>query len=185
MKVLLLAVVAFSMSLPSTATADYGRYHRQADFQASRERGILISSSRLKRKDGPLREENISDEEVREIQAIMVEEFPGAIVNIGGVTTDCPCEDGPTCDSRVWVVAHRDATSSGLMLSRIGAEWQIGPLQDWWLRRNHLSLRMNASLAGERAEESEQFHELQARLNDLYDDFPVCPNGENALDWYR
>lgn len=182
MRVLLFTAVAILVLFSSAATPADDRRDRMLDSQAFRERGIRVSSYRPVRRDGPLREENISDEEVREIQAIMAEEFPGSIVNIGGVTTDCPCEDGPACDSLVWVVAHRNTQSDGLMLSRIGGEWQIGPLQDWWLRRHQLSLRMNASLAAD-SEESKEYHELQARLNDLYDNYPACVKSKNALDW--
>lgn len=85
------------------------------------------------RRDGPLRETNISDVEVREIQAIAAVVSPGAIVNISGVVTGCPCEDGPACTDQVWIVAHRDNQSHGLQLSKIDDHWAIGAVQQWWL----------------------------------------------------
>lgn len=85
------------------------------------------------RRDGPLRETNISDLEVREIQAIAATVSPGAIVNISGVVTGCPCEDGPACTDQVWIVAHRANQSRGLQLSKIDDHWAIGAVQQWWL----------------------------------------------------
>jgi hypothetical protein len=130
--------------------------------------------TRPARLEGPLRVENISDEEVREIQGVMREHFPGAIVNIGGVTTGCPCGDGAGCESQVWVVAHQVSRSDGLMLSRIDDQWVIGPLQQWWRRYDQLSsLRIEALGSGEpdRLETARNF--LQQR-NQLEDEFPAC-----------
>lgn len=85
------------------------------------------------RERGRVREENISDNEVREIRTVMHRYYPGAIVNISAVTTGCPCADGPACDNQVWIVADRGNESHGLMLSRIGGQWMIGPVQEWWM----------------------------------------------------
>lgn len=94
-------------------------------------RGVL--GSKPSRRDGPLREENIRDEEVREIQSATRNILPGTIVNIGGVVTGCPCEDGPQCQDQVWIVAYKPERTRGLMVSRIDDRWGLGPLQQWWL----------------------------------------------------
>jgi hypothetical protein len=57
--------------------------------------------TRPNRRDGPLREPNVSDEEVREIQAATHEVFPGSIVNIFAVVTGCLCEEGWACSDQL------------------------------------------------------------------------------------
>ena len=99
-----------------------------------------------KRVDGPLSDANISDIEVREVEAIVVGLYPGTIVNIGGVISECRCEDGPACTAQVWVVAHGLGQSHGFMLSKIDGAWQIGPLQAWWLVYEKLIVRMRRAL---------------------------------------
>ena len=95
--------------------------------QSAQQKSVrLASRSRPVRIDGPLRYENISDIEVREIETATRKVYPGAIVNISGVTTGCPCEDGPTCTDQVWIVAYRPERIKGLMLSRIDGRWGIG-----------------------------------------------------------
>ena len=89
--------------------------------------------TRPRRRDGPFREINISDDEVREIQSVIRDVVPGAIVNISGVVVGCPCEDGAACTDQVWIVAYTPAISRGLQLSKIGDHWTVGPLQQWWL----------------------------------------------------
>lgn len=101
---------------------------------------------RPERIDGPLTDTNISDSEVLQVQAIVLELHPGAIVNIGGVTDQCPCEDGPGCAAQVWVVAHDLGQSHGLMLSKIEGNWQLGPVQEWWLEYDMLIARMRRAL---------------------------------------
>jgi hypothetical protein len=90
------------------------------------------------RRDSPLRYRNISDEEVREVQSAAAEVLPRAIVNISGVVTGCPCEDGSECTDQVWIVAYRPDKSVGLMLSKVGNHWVIGPVQRWWLKYEEL-----------------------------------------------
>lgn len=87
-----------------------------------------------RRKETPMRVVNITDEEVREIQAAALDVVPRSIVNIGAVTTGCPCEDGPGCTDQVWIVATDQSRTTGLQLSRILGAWVVGPVQAWWLR---------------------------------------------------
>ena len=81
----------------------------------------------------------MSDEEVREIQAVVFQVLPGSILNISGVVSECPCEDGPACSDQVWIVAHRPNQTKGLQLSRIDAHWAIGPVQQWWFDFENLA----------------------------------------------
>jgi len=104
------------------------------------------SSPKPKRVDGPLRDTNITDIEVRQVQAIVKGLYPGSIVNIGGVISECPCGDGPACTAQVWVVAHDLGQNHGLMLSKIDGEWQLGPVQDWWRDYEKLIVRMRLAL---------------------------------------
>lgn len=147
---------------------------RIAERKAERKRLQRIHRSRPVRLDEPLREVNISDEEVREIEAVMSKYFPGAIVNIAGVTVGCSCEDRPGCVSQVWVVAHRANRSNGLMLSQIYGNWMIGPVQKWWLRYDRLRSQMNAALASGEPNRFEAYRKLQEQQNQLHREFPSC-----------
>lgn len=128
-------------------------------------------SLRPGRRDGPLRYQNISDEEVREIQAAAAEVVPKALVNISGVTTGCPCEDGPQCSDQVWIVAYRPDRSFGLLLSKVNKHWVIGPVQRWWLRYDSLRSRERnpASYAA--------YLEAERRL---IEGFPAC-NAQTSI----
>ena len=117
------------------------------------------------RRDGPLRELNVSDDEVREIQSISFAVLPGAMVNISGVVTGCPCEEGPACSDQVWVVAHRPGRSQGLQLSRVNGHWGISVVQQWWL--NFEELQVVRATAPDVYAES---------LQNLYASYPVCTN---------
>lgn len=101
--------------------------------------------SRPKRADSPLRAQNISDDEVREIQSVLGVGGHPELLNIAGVVTGCPCEDGPACREQVWVVNSAGGRMQGLMLSRIDAHWTIGPLQRWWIQRDDLDRRLRGS----------------------------------------
>ncbi len=172
MKLALATIIALPILLYSTSNSaqDNDKSARLAEHDRIRQ----IYRSRPVRLDGPLREENISDEEVREIEAVMTEYFPGAIVNIGGVTAGCPCEDGVSCDSQVWVVAHRANRSNGLMLSRIEDHWTVGPLQKWWRLRDRASSLMSAAMASKATDRSKAYREFLDRLNQLQRAFPTC-----------
>ena len=145
-----------------------------AQARADRQFFWKVFRTRPARLDGPLREENISDIEVREIEAVMREHFPGAIINIAGVVVGCPCADGPACDSQVWVVAHKANRNDGLMLSRIDNSWAIGPLQQWWMRYDRIRSLMRAALASGDPDRLEIYSSLQERQNQLQQEFPVC-----------
>src|SRR5437879_11483635 len=65
------------------------------------------------RRDAPLRELNLSDTEVREIQSVALRLLPGSSINLSGVVTGCACEEGPGCSDQVWTVAHRAGKTLG------------------------------------------------------------------------
>lgn len=129
--------------------------------------------TRPQRKDEPLREENISDNEVREIEALMKRLFPGSIVYISPVTAGCPCQDGTACDSQVWSVANRNDRSKGISLSRVDGKWEVGPLQQWWLTYERLMAERSAALQN-RDTERPNFHEFNRRLQVHIEAFPFC-----------
>lgn len=126
------------------------------------------------RRDYPLREKNISDTEVREIEAVMKERFPGSIVHISGVVVGCPCEDGPKCSAQVWSVATRDAISDQVVLSRIDGRWAVGPLQAWWIVRERIVSEFRKPVKKEPEDRRIDFREYRRRLNEHIDAFPFC-----------
>lgn len=120
----------------------------------------------LRRPVGPHRAENIRDDEVRQIQAVVQAAAPGAIVNISAVIAGCPCEEGPDCFDQVWVVTQREGRSEGLSLTRTSKGWDLGKVQQWQWRYRALQAELprrradgetNAALqARRRAYEAEQ-----------------------------
>ena len=86
------------------------------------------------RRDAPLRELNISDEEVREVEAIAYKYLPRTTINISPVVTDCPCEEGLACNAQVYVDSTVKDKRRGLQLSRMHGHSQLGVVQEWSLR---------------------------------------------------
>jgi hypothetical protein len=100
-----------------------------------------IQATMPHRRDGPLRYLNVTDDEVREIQAAVVAYSPPEFVNIGGVDTGCPEEEGPECTDQVWVDLHRPDRPNktlGLLLSKVNNQWGVGVVQRWWLCKEQL-----------------------------------------------
>jgi hypothetical protein len=115
------------------------QYHRDEEFRSEvLERAHVV---RPARRDGPARELNISDDEVREIQVVVDKLLPEAIVNISTVVSDCPCEEGPTCADQVFILASQSQSTLGLQLSRIQNAWAVGAVQRWWLEYENLLAR--------------------------------------------
>jgi hypothetical protein len=106
-----------------------------------------IAATAPKRRDSPLRAENISDLEVAEIQRAAGKIYPGAVFNISGVVTGCACEDGPACTDQVWILASRSGRTIGLLLSKIDGHWTIGPVQQWWLEDEQLGTRRHENVS--------------------------------------
>jgi hypothetical protein len=130
-----------------------------------------------RRPDRPARRENITDEEVREVQGAALTVFPDAIVNISTVTEGCQCEPSENCTSQVWLVLYRPSRTIGLMLSKIDGHWQVGAIQKWWLRYNeHQStyFHWTTDTEGRAARRAWWIEE-----DELLDSFPGCAIREN------
>lgn len=119
------------------------------------------------RRDTPLRDLNISDNEIREVEALVQKYLPQSLVNISPVVGECPCEEGPTCTAQVYVVATTRASSRGLQLSRLNDRWNVSRLQQWWHRREAI-IRQNTgnSLLDD--------YLYDKAVNELYEEFPLC-----------
>ena len=142
------------------------RLLEMVDSQHYANRAVIM---RPIRRDGPLRELNVSDDEVREIQSIALAVFPGAIVNISGVVAGCSCEEGAACSDQVWVVARRSGYSQGLELSRVNGRWGIGVVQQWWLNYEELQVVWATSPGT-----------YSQALQNLYDSYPACTDKPGA-----
>jgi hypothetical protein len=119
------------------------------------------------RRNTPLRDVNISDEEIREVEAISRKYLPQAYVNISPVVTHCPCEEGPMCTAQVYVVAQTPEKTRGLQLSQMKGRWEVGAVQQWWLRREGI-VRQDT---GNRFLDEYLFEKA---VNELYEEFPAC-----------
>jgi hypothetical protein len=120
------------------------------------------------RRDAPLRYENISDEEVREVQAAAAEILPRSYVSINGVVVGCPCEDGLKCTNQIWILARREGKATGLLLSRIGGHWVIGPVQRWYLRYEDMKRRHALSAT------HEQYERDRKESQEMLEQLPAC-----------
>jgi len=118
---------------------DSARYGSAARYylESKREFRVLarIEQTRPFQRTAPLRKANLSDDEAREIQSLMSQVYPGALLNISGAVTGCYCEEGRSCSDQVWVVPRDDVQTPGVLLSRINDRWVIGSIQQWWLNR--------------------------------------------------
>lgn len=134
----------------------------------------LRGKTRSVRRDTPLRDENIRDREVLELEAAMRERYPGSVVYISAVTSGCPCEDGPQCTDQVWSVASRNTVSNELALSKIDGEWQVGPLQEWWLVRDRISATFRRSRHDSDNARRMSVQQLFRQLTEHNEAYPTC-----------
>jgi hypothetical protein len=100
--------------------------------------GAWAELPRPQRRDGPMRADNLTDDEAWQIRSVLSDVAPGAIFNIGTVVTGCQCQDGRSCSEQVWVVGHRAGKETDLVLSKIDGGWQVGVVQQWWLDMDDL-----------------------------------------------
>ena len=133
------AALAIGVVCAAGVAAQTDEVRRSRDARLTIPIEVLLTEPR--RRDTPLRYENISDNEIRELQAVARGVVPDALINISGVVVGCPCQDGALCTEQVWLVAYRPGFSRGLLLSRINGEWVIGPVQQWWLTYDDLRSR--------------------------------------------
>jgi hypothetical protein len=145
---------------------------RWRNWQHEREldRRLFGSSSALSyRANAPLRKININDEEVRQIEAVVHELKPGAIVLISGVVEGCPCEDGPGCSAQVWTAIERAEGIRSLELSDINDHWIVGPVQRWYLELAQLERSKFPTYAA--------YTTAHATLSNRY---PTCSTGPST-----
>lgn len=127
---------------------------------------------RPRRLDSPLRELNISDNEVREIQDVAGKYALNSMLNISPVIAGCPCEEGPLCTDQVYVVATTPEKTVGLQLSRIRNSWTVGLVQKWWLRYDEFKTRAP----------SMDYRAFFDAKNQLLLEFPVCALKDASKD---
>ena len=116
-----------------------------------------------------LRQDNITDEEVREVQRAALEVYPDSIVSISGVTDGCDCEDGSRCTAQVWLALSRENQTRSLVLSKIDGHWKIGAVQSWSLQ--YVAHQASFPGFGFGARQTAWHQENQR----LLDSFPTCP----------
>jgi hypothetical protein len=164
------AVCLLACIVIATSVAGQEPVRRFDREQYTRDRDMLSDVMRRarnqvpKRRDEPLREINLTDEEVREIQVATRNYLPAEYLNISPVVTGCACEDGPDCKEQVFVLADAGASAKGLQLSRIKNAWTVGALQQWWLSYGRLQER------GKKM----KWPEFEAALIALAREFPMC-----------
>lgn len=139
------------------------------DAQYERYRAVSRRAKELypARRNTPLRDVNISDEEIREVERLTRKRLPKAWVNISPVVTDCPCEEGPACTAQVYVVAQTSEKTRGLQLSRMNDRWNIGVVQQWWIRREAVVRQHTGNSFLDE-------YLFQKAVNELYEEFPMC-----------
>jgi hypothetical protein len=170
----LLLVLALTIDAASGETLEETR---RAAYSANWKKlaGIenRMRATRPGRRETPVRPGNIHEEEVREIQRVTSEIWPGAIIKISTVVVGCPCEDGPFCSDQVWILKHRPAKAKGLLLSRIDGHWAIGPVQLWWLDYENLQARRKHFASHWAYRDAER---------EMYESFPVCAVAPDGAD---
>lgn len=90
---------------------------------------------------GTLREENITDSEVRELQKIVAERTPGTIVQFGPVTVGCACGESPSCTHQVMLTVERASPYTAVQFSRVKGTWQLSERQILALRSEQIRQR--------------------------------------------
>ncbi len=161
----LLTTLGLVVALPAGALSIEERIQQYERLQAKAQ---VAQQLRPQRRETPLREENIHDGEVQQIESQVRALLPEAIVNIGPVVSGCPCEDGANCTDQIWVVAETPPSSLGLLLSRIGGYWTVGPVQAWWLELLSIEQAYQKGGDGNRA------LELRKRRDEHLLAFPEC-----------
>jgi hypothetical protein len=125
-----------------------------------------------RRRDTPMRELNISDNEVREIEAIAHRRLFNSMLNISPVVAGCACEEGPLCTDQVFVVATTSTETVSVQLSRIRNAWVVGPVQEWWTRYVQLKMRKSEM----------DYFVFEDAKNQLLLDFPMCVGKDDSVE---
>lgn len=133
------------------------------------------SELRPRRRDTPMRELNISDNEVREIEVIARRSLFKSMLNISPVIAGCSCEEGPLCTDQVYVVATTASQTVSIQLSRIRNAWVIGPVQRWWTRYEMLAKR----------DDEMDYREFIDARNQLLLEFPMCVGKDDSVETFK
>ncbi|MCK5874920.1 MAG: hypothetical protein KAG82_09545 [Alcanivoracaceae bacterium] len=124
-----------------------------------------------------LREDNITDQEVREIQTQVERYFPGIIVMIDGVQAPCDCREGAGCTAQVNVAAVSGQEPVLMRLSRIDGEWVPGVVWQWQQELRRLIQQLSANEDGNTNGE-ERRRAADRMLAEHRNRVPVCaPEG--------
>jgi hypothetical protein len=170
-----LCVLVSLVALPALAEEPQKVRRTMPDWMAERLRMQRIEDRapalRPHRRDTPLRDLNITDNEVREIQDIAGRYAMNTMLNISPVVHGCPCEEGPLCTDQVYVVATLPEKTVGLQLSRVRDAWVVGSVQKWWMRYEALE-----------AKAVRDYGEYMGARNQLLLEFPVCALKEARTD---
>jgi hypothetical protein len=117
----------------------------------------------------PMRRENISDEEVREVQDAALQVYPDFIVVISGVTDGCACEEGGQCSAQVGLALNRNNLTRSLVLSKIDGHWKVGAVQSWWLKFREFET------AHPRPTKWDALQDWERARQVLLKSYPACP----------
>jgi hypothetical protein len=149
-----------------------GLAHAAEDTNTAKEfesyRHINTAEPQLPRRR--FRRENISDDEVREIQDVAATVYPDFIVVISGVVDGCDCEEGSQCTAEVGLALYRENQNHSLLLAKVGEHWRLSVVQAWWLRYH----AHQASRPG--FKQSYQEHKAwEDEDQKILDTYPACP----------
>jgi hypothetical protein len=158
--------ISMAVLLCTGALAQHADISTASEDSASY-REIVLAEPQLPNR--PARRENISDEEVREIQRVALEVYPDFIVVISSVTDGCACEEGAHCSAQVALALNRNNVTRSLLLSKVDEHWKIGAVQSWWLRyrKEHTDMPASGNL--------EAYRTWQEKERSLLRSFPACP----------
>jgi hypothetical protein len=160
-----LSILVMTLLLAMTAAAQERRpISRYDEYMKILEMERRVHELRPRRRDEPLRELNISDDEVREVQLVAGTLLPKVLLNISPVVGNCPCEEGPRCTAQVYILAESARGARGLQLSRIDNAWVVGSVQQWWLRFEELHSRANKT----------DIERFMSERNAMLREFPRC-----------
>jgi hypothetical protein len=160
------SILAVTLALAAAAGAQSPSSKAEREAYRERQMDLIDRAWQLRpgRRDEPLRELNITDNEIREIQGVAAKYIPKTLMNISPVIAGCPCEEGPQCTDQVYIVAEKGEKSVGLQLSRVKNAWQVGVVQEWWFRHDALQAR-RAKM---------EYRQYKSEIDELFRVFPMC-----------
>jgi hypothetical protein len=122
------------------------------------------------------REMNITDREVKQIQAAAREYASDAMVNIGTVMVGCNCEEGPACTEQVGGILYNPKESKTVSFSRIKGDWQLSRALTWELHKKKLDTKYEKRLlAASEQDKPEIACDYFLALAALEAEKPLCP----------